>query len=251
MVDIWKKIFPSIYQSSNFSKIDPEKEGILDFCPICQELLPDKKIITFKKHEFEKHPKSVKETSKLVSQNVRILAIFGIILVGVVGFQFVVGMETDAYWEQRDVTWALADDCGLRSTEIELMIHESGFTSSSIDAINEYINSECYGEFSISNNLYYADSEEVYGVEEGTMGHAMKDFFTGILKIVFYGEGQKLKDSELTSDKFRYENRFAETMTPERAQEYEYEMLKERYDNLIEKRNNYKDIEGNMETMVN
>lgn len=56
---VTEKIYPNAFDSTR--KIDPEKEQIIDFCPRCGEQLADKKVVTLRKHEKEKHPITDKE----------------------------------------------------------------------------------------------------------------------------------------------------------------------------------------------
>jgi len=48
----------------DLDKIDPNEEGFLDFCPVCNEKLEDKRVLTLKKHELKKHSRTDKELVK-------------------------------------------------------------------------------------------------------------------------------------------------------------------------------------------
>jgi len=56
------KLFPSYLNREK--KIDSKKEQIIDFCPKCNEQLPDKKVITLLNHDKKFHPKTEKELVK-------------------------------------------------------------------------------------------------------------------------------------------------------------------------------------------
>ena len=143
MVDIWKKLFPSIYQTPNFSKIDSEKEGILDFCPICQEPLPDKKIITFKKHEWEKHKIDDKEVSKRIKNNTKLI-------IGMMGFMvFFLGYPVYeianimTYDISKDATWTQFDECKMLSMNVKTRVYEDGKMMSDVHDMIDKLVAEC------------------------------------------------------------------------------------------------------------
>lgn len=148
MVDIWKRVFPSLYQTPNFSKIDPEKEGILDFCPICQEQLPDKKIITYKRHEWEKHKKSDKQVSKDIKTNLR----FVVLLLGVMGFMMVVmidGLVLTGVSMYEEGRWTEADECELLGLEISTAIYEDGGVLTDTQNKFNTLMTECNASFRV------------------------------------------------------------------------------------------------------
>lgn len=183
MVDIWKRVFPSLYQTPNFSKIDPEKEGILDFCPICQEQLPDKKIITYKRHEWEKH----RESDKVISKRIRNNTIGFIPVIGMLGFlAFILldGVGLHIYDASMESQWLPIDDCELLNAEIKARLYEDGVIMSDVqDKMNTLFN-EC--------NV----SMSVYDPERTMM----------TLEIMEFIAGEDLRHSEpLTKDEKRYE----------------------------------------------
>lgn len=57
-----KKLFPNGFDVTY--NVDEKKEQIIDFCPKCNEKLEDKRIITLRKHDKTKHPKSEKQLLK-------------------------------------------------------------------------------------------------------------------------------------------------------------------------------------------
>ncbi len=92
------KLFPSYL--SREKKIDIKKEQIIDFCPKCNEQLPDKKVITLLNHEKKFHPKTEKELvkdfyGKGSVQIYLILIIVGTLMLGVFGY----GHVSSYYWE--------------------------------------------------------------------------------------------------------------------------------------------------------
>jgi hypothetical protein len=92
------KLFPSYL--SKEKKIDSKKEQIIDFCPKCNEQLPDKKVITLLNHDKKFHPKTEKELvrdfyGKGSVQIYMILLIVGTLMLG----GFIYGQIDSYFWE--------------------------------------------------------------------------------------------------------------------------------------------------------
>jgi hypothetical protein len=66
----------------NLEKIDPNEDGLIDFCPICDTKLKDKKVITFKTHEKEFHSQTDKQLLKeYFSRNAVLVMLFGMFII--------------------------------------------------------------------------------------------------------------------------------------------------------------------------
>ncbi len=92
------KLFPSYLNREK--KIDGKKEQIIDFCPKCNEQLPDKKVITLLNHDKKFHPKTEKELVRdfYGKGSVQIYLIF--IIVGtLVGVTFIHSQIATYFWE--------------------------------------------------------------------------------------------------------------------------------------------------------
>lgn len=95
---ISSKLFPSYLNREK--NIDSKKEQIIDFCPKCNEQLPDKKVITLLNHEKKFHPKTEKELVKdfYGKGSVQIYLIF--IIVGtLVGGTLIHSQIATYFWE--------------------------------------------------------------------------------------------------------------------------------------------------------
>lgn len=132
---------PSLFQSPDFSKIDEDKEGLLDFCPICNEQLPDKKVKTFKIHEWNNHRKTDAERLKQIQRNTNFLAILGLMML-------LIPIAASApFWlnpiiDDMDLDgWTYEDECRMERADLLVRAYENnGFVASDLETFNHLEN---------------------------------------------------------------------------------------------------------------
>jgi hypothetical protein len=166
----WKKVNPSLFQSPDFSKIDENEEGLLDYCPICNEQLPDRKVRTFKMHEYNNHRKSDEERLKMINRNMKIF----VILFGSMGLLMTIPMLLVWIPEIQDDMdgWTTMDDCFIQKSELQLRAMDNkGFVESDIDDLN-HLFEYCGGGIKIlpddEKSLMYLLLESVMGTDDIT-----------------------------------------------------------------------------------
>lgn len=78
----------------NMLKYYPEEDELpIDWCPICEEKMPDNKRKTRQRHNKLKHPPDPKKKRKELRNNVIFFTMFGFLVFGMI--VFVSGMESE------------------------------------------------------------------------------------------------------------------------------------------------------------
>lgn len=151
IVKVLSRFSPYIFQ--DLSKIDPEKEGLIDFCPICQEQLPDKKILTFKTHEKEKHSVPEKQMIKeYVSRNMW-LPVLIFFVVGVPILLVFVGEPISQYLDPLE--YDLQEKCKMEVRLWKIGVYDNGgVIASDITLMNHFIE-DC--DFFGTHNKWFND----------------------------------------------------------------------------------------------
>lgn len=118
---IWFSKFFSPNLFVDLKKIDPEQEGLLNFCPICSEKLSDKKVLTFKTHEKEKHDLTDTEIIKRYFNRNPFPIIF-LFTGAAVGFILLSGAILDAVYPNVDFT--AQDSCHILLNNFNMRLFE-------------------------------------------------------------------------------------------------------------------------------
>jgi hypothetical protein len=179
----WKKVNPSLFQSPDFSKIDENEEGLLDYCPICNEQLPDRKVRTFKMHEYNNHRKSDEERLKMINRNMKIF----VILFGSMGLLMTIPMLLVWIPEIQDDMdgWTAMDECFIQEAELQLRtMDNNGFMESDLDTLN-HLFENCGGNVRLMPND-----------EKSLMYHAM-EMATDTAETTYFGSSDSEKHGEI------------------------------------------------------
>ncbi len=126
------KLTPHLFV--NLDKIDTNEVGYLDFCPVCEEKLEDKRVLTLKKHELKKHSRTDKELVKLFIT--RSGALWVIILV--VGFGVALAIPlTNNFIFETDVNEYISN-CEDVAEAITDSFVNSGITDDTVRLLDDY-----------------------------------------------------------------------------------------------------------------
>lgn len=140
-----KRISPYVFTDIN--KIDPTEEGLLDYCPICDERLPDRKVRTFKLHELQKHKRTEKEIVRQAITN-SLPMIFIVAAFGGVGLFTVLGPPIFDYMDSID-GYTLTNRCQDTINEFEAQLYETKEVSEPHLEMLQFLIGECDMRMSI------------------------------------------------------------------------------------------------------
>lgn len=139
IIKILKRVSPFIF--INLDKIDPNEEGLLDFCPMCETKLADKKVLTYKIHEKEKHGKTDEEVVRQYFRNPMIL-IFTILFVAIV--VLVLMPPVMALFDEMNPTYTVDESCTHVGMLLKTRLYEQKqFLESDLSSLNYWYGSQC------------------------------------------------------------------------------------------------------------
>ena len=126
------KCSPYVFQ--DIDNIDPTEEGLLDFCPICQEPLAYKKVRTLKIHERDNHPRTDKAIMRQFFTNTAVLTLS---IIMVIMISTVILVSESALILADDVDgYTLDNQCTDMLTELRIDLYEKKqFDQSHLDTL--------------------------------------------------------------------------------------------------------------------
>ena len=133
-------VSPHVFE--DIDKIDPDKEGLLDYCPQCNETLPDRKVKTLKIHQRERHPRTDKEIMRQVIRNASpVIGAFMVMFV-LITTLILYDVVFEPYFDEMD-GHTLTDECSKQLAELHVRLYEtSEFRQDNLETL-QFMAEEC------------------------------------------------------------------------------------------------------------